>query len=86
MTDYTRYYVAKDRLLNYIQSVEDIENFCFFSFCEDVEAYQITDKAFIAGYPVHKLGKSLHHIELTLMVPQDDLMKISKFTITRNNE
>lgn len=86
MTDYTRYYVAKDRLLNYIQSVKDIENFCFFSFCEDVAAYQITDKAFIAGYPVHKLGKNLHHIELTLMVPQDDLMKISKFTITRNNE
>lgn len=84
-TNYTRYYVAKDRLLNYIQSVEDIENFCFFSFCEDA-AYQITDKAFIAGYPVHKLGKNLHHIELTLMVPQDDLMKISKFTITRNNE
>lgn len=86
ITNYTRYYVAKDRSLNYIQSVEDIENFCFFSFCEDVEAYQITDKAFLAGYPVHKLGKNLHHIELTLMVPQDDLMKISKFTITRNNE
>lgn len=86
LTNYTRYYVAKDRFLNYIQSVEDIENFCFFSFCEDVDAYQITDKAFIAGYPKHKLGKPLHHIELTLMVPQDDLMKISKFTITRNNE
>jgi len=86
MTNYTRYYVAKDRVLNYIQSIEDIENFCYFSFCEDVAAYQITDKAFIAGYPMHKLGKTLHHIELTLMIPQDDLMKISKFSITRNNE
>ncbi|MBQ8047020.1 MAG: hypothetical protein IJ196_03750 [Prevotella sp.] len=86
VTNYTRYYVAKDRILNYIQSVEDIENFCYFSFCEDVAAYQIKDKAFIAGYPIHKLGNPLHHIKLTLLIPQDDLMKISKFTITRNNE
>ena len=86
ITNYTRYYVAKERFLNYIQSVKDIENFCYFSYCEDVDTYNITDNAFIAGYPKHKLGKNLHHIKLNLMVPQDDLMKISNFTITRNNE
>lgn len=86
MTNYIRYYVAKDRILNYIQSVEDIESFCFFSFCEDTAAYDVTDKAYVAGYPKHKLGTPQHRILMTLMIPQDDLMKISKFTITRNHE
>ncbi|WP_449018003.1 hypothetical protein [Prevotella sp.] len=86
VTNYTRYYVAKDRILNYIKSVDDIENFCYFSYCEDVAAYNIEDKAFIAGYPKHKQGSPIHHIQLTMNIPVDDIMKISKFTISRSHE
>lgn len=83
--NYTRYYVAKDRILNYIKSVDDIENFCYFSYSEDRSSYN-EDKAFIAGYPKHKQGSPIHHIRLTMNIPVDDLMKISKFTISRSHE
>lgn len=86
LTDYTRNYIAKEHLLNYIMSIDDIENFCFFSYCEDTHPYGVTDKAYIAGYPKHKKGASMHHIKLKMQIPLDDLMKISKFTITRNYE
>ena len=86
VTDYTRYYVAKARILNYIKSVDYIENFCYFSYCEDPAAYNIEDKAFIAGYPEHKQGSPIHHIQLTMNIPVDDIMKISKFTISRSHE
>ena len=85
-SDYTRYYVAKDRILNYIKSVDDIENFCYFSYCGDAGYYNIEDKAFIAGYPEHKQGSPIHHIQLTMNIPVDDIMKISKFTISRSHE
>lgn len=85
-TDYTRYYVAKDHILNYIKSVDDIKNFCYFSYCGDAGYDNIEDKAFIAGYPEHKQDSPIHHIQLTMNIPVDDIMKISKFTISRSHE
>ena len=85
-TDYWKKYVARERLLNYIQSIEDIEKYCYFFIPEDVSAYHITDKGIVVGYPQHKVGAAMHRIQLILQIPQDDLMKISKFTISNGNE
>lgn len=81
---YQRFYVAKDHLLNYIQSIIDIKEFCFFAYNE--EGYAPFEKAFIVGYPKHEKRAAIHHIKLNLQIPLDDLMKISKFTITNSNE
>lgn len=86
VTDYWKKYVARERLLNYIQSIEDIEKYCYFFIPEDVSAYHITDKGIVVGYPQHKVGAAMHRIQLILQIPQDDLMKISKFTISNGNE
>ena len=86
LTTYFRHYIAREHLLNYIQKIEDIENFVYFSYCEDTSPYGVTDEAFIAGYPKHKKMTLIHHIQLKMQIPLEDLMKISKFTITRNNE
>ncbi|MFC2655128.1 MAG: hypothetical protein ACFN0J_10650 [Segatella salivae] len=87
MTDYYRDYLAKERSLNYIQSIMDIENFCYYSYCEDVLEYNIKDNiGTVVGYPVHKEGKVLHKVLLNMQIPIEDLMKISNFTIASNNE
>ena len=87
LTGYSRYYIAREHLLNYIQAIEKIENFCYFSYSEDFYQFHgVTDNAYIARYPKHKEMTPVHHIQLTMQIPLEDLMKISKFTITRNNE
>lgn len=87
LTAYFRNYIAREHLLNYIQTIEKIENFCYFSYSEDFYQFHgVTDNAFIAGYPKHKKMTLIHHIQLKMQIPLEDLMKISKFTITRNNE
>ena len=86
VTNYHRDYLAKERSLNYIQSIMDIENFCYYSYCEDVSAYNIQDIGTVVGYPVHKEGKVLHKVLLNMQIPIEDLMKISNFTIASNNE
>ena len=64
----------------------DIENFCYYSYCEDVPEYHIKDIGTVVGYPVHKEGKVLHKVLLNMQIPIEDLMKISNFTIASNNE
>lgn len=86
VTNYHRDYLAKERSLNYIQSIMDIENFCYYSYCEDVSEYNIKDIGTVVGYPVHKEGKVLHKVLLNMQIPIEDLMKISNFTIASNNE
>lgn len=82
-TAYIRSYIAKEHILNYIRSIDEIKNFCYFAYNHDI--WRDTSNAFIVGYP--KNGVFIHQqIRLIMQIPLDDLMKISKFTITRNNE
>lgn len=74
---YKRNYVAKNNALNYIQAVDDINRFCYLFFYIGT-----SNTAVVVNYE----NVDSHHIKLKLQIPLEDLMKISKFTITNGKE